>query len=122
MKKIIPLLCLLLCTQWCFAQIDKAAASILKFSAYTDENVKVDSLIDYKLDTFYVNSPNASLALGEIILKQALKSNDIITQSFSNCMIAAAYRSLGKSAKSLYYHHELIILQDYLMVINPAFH
>ena len=112
MKKIIPLLCLLLCTQWCFAQIDKAAASILKFSAYTDENVKVDSLIDYKLDTFYVNSPNASLALGEIILKQALKSNDIITQSFSNCMIAAAYRSLGKSAKSLYYHQIACDLAD----------
>jgi len=112
MKKIIPLLCLLLCTQWCFAQIDKAAALIHKFSEYKDENVKVDSLIDYVFDTSYTNNPRASLALGEIILKQALKSNDIITQSFSNCMIAGAYRSLGKSAKSLYYHQIACDLAD----------
>ena len=82
MKKIMPLLCLLLCTQCCFAQIDKAAASILKFSVYTNENIKLDSLTSHNFGKPYSENPMASIELGEVILKQALKSNDVLLQSY----------------------------------------
>ena len=112
MKKIMPLLCLLLCTQCCFAQIDKAAASILKFSVYTNENIKLDSLTSHNFGKPYSENPMASIELGEVILKQALKSNDVLLQSYANSFIGAQYRVLGNSVKSLYYHQIACDLAD----------
>ena len=83
MKKIIPILCLLLWTQLCFAQIDKAARSILKFSAYKDDNVKVDSLINNRHINLVVNEPKEIIKLGQILLEQSLKRNDALLQSYA---------------------------------------
>jgi len=103
MKKKIPLLCLLLCTQFCFAQIDKTATSILKFSAYKDDNVKVDSLIGYVLPRSVLNEPKEIIKLGQILLEQSLKRDDLLLQSYSNATIGNGYRLLGNSSKSLPY-------------------
>ncbi len=103
MKKIIPLLCLLLCTQFCFAQIDKAVTSILKFSAYKDDNVKVDSLIGYRHPISVRNEPKETIKLGQILLEQSLKRNDYLLQSYAYNMIGNGYRFLGNSAKGLAY-------------------
>ena len=103
MKKIIPLLCLLLCTQFCFAQIDKAVTSILKFSAYKDDNVKVDSLIGYRHPISVTNEPKEIIKLGQILLEQSLKRNDFLLQSYAYAIIGNGFRTLGNSAKSLSY-------------------
>ena len=110
MKKIIPLLCLLLCTQFCFAQIDKAARSILKFSAYKDDNVKVDSLIGNKHINLVVNEPKEIIKLGQILLEQSLKRNDYLLQSYAYNMIGNGYRFLGNSSKGLLYNQKSVDL------------
>jgi tetratricopeptide (TPR) repeat protein len=110
MKKIIPLLCLLLCAQFCFAQIDKAARSILKFSAYKDDNVKVDSLISNKYVYSVVNEPKQIIKLGQILLEQSLKRNDFLLQSYAYFIIGSGYRFLGNSSKGLLYNQKSVDL------------
>lgn len=110
MKKIIPLLCLLLCTQFCFAQIDKDVTSILKFSAYKDDNVKVDSLFGYHFPISVRNEPKELIKLSQILLEQSLKRNDFLLQSYAYNMIGNGYRLLGNSSKGLLYHQKSVDL------------
>ncbi len=103
MKKIIPFLCLLFCVQYAFAQKDATKEAFLKFAAYKDDDKKVDSLLGYDVPTLLINDAEKYIAFGQWMLKQSLKGNDLIFQSYSYETIGNGYRLSGNSSKGLPY-------------------
>ena len=110
MKKIIPLLCLLLCVQYSFAQKDATRENLLKFAAYKDDEKKVDSLIGYSIFWTVINDPKEIIKIGQEVLEESLKGNDFLLQSYSYAMIGNGYRFLGNSSKGLYYNQKAVDL------------
>ena len=112
MMKIILLLCSVFCFQYSFAQKKSAKETILKFAKYKDEKKKLDSLINFKYPSFYVNNQRAQFKFDQMILKHSLKTNDLFMQGYFNSEIGVYYRFLGNSALSLSYHQKAINIAE----------